>query len=502
LTAVPVNRDTADTPRLQGTARLLWRRAVRFAAWPGLFRSQAFRIVLIYVVLFGLSATGLIAFTYWNAKRALDAQSDQLIQAEITDLANQYRQLDEDGLELLIMNRSGPGAQGLYLLADPSHRVIAGNLDRWPAGANGTGGFIDFEYERRMNDRQTEERQARGRTFTLAGGDLLLVAQDVNDRYLMERLFTTTVPWTLALMLFLGLIGGGLISRNMLARLDSINRTSKEIIAGDLSRRVPLSGNHDEFDTLSENLNRMLDRIERLMNGVREVTDSVAHDLRTPLNRLRNRLETTLRHLKPQGMLQSDLEAAVEETDRLIATFNALLLIAEADAGVARGASAPVDLVSVARDAADLYAPLADEKGVELVVPPGGETWIDGNRSLIAQALVNLVDNAIKYTPSGGRVSIRATEADGTASLEVADSGTGIPENERTHVLERFVRLEASRHSPGTGLGLSLVAAVARLHDAQLVLEDNQPGLRAALRFRRRAQRSRLRGREPTPGSA
>lgn len=466
----------------------------RHFSWPSLVRSQAFRIVLVYVVLFGLSATGLIAFTYWNAKRALEAQSDQLIEAEIADLANQYRQLDEDGLELLIMNRSGPGARGLYLLADPSRRVIAGNLDRWPDGANGSGGFVDFEYERRVSDRQAEQRHARGRTFTLTGGDLLLVAQDVNDRYLMERLFTTTVPSTLALMLLLGLVGGGLIGRNMIVRLDSINRTSKEIIAGDLSRRVPLSGNRDEFDTLAENLNRMLDRIERLMKGVRDVTDSVAHDLRTPLNRLRSRLETTLRQrIAHGGQSYDELEDAIGEVDKLIATFNSILLIAEADAGLAREAMTPVEVGAVSRDAAELYAPLAEEKEIALKVSCDGEHWVDGNRNLIFQALVNLVDNAIKYTPRRGQIAIVANEKRDAVSISVADSGPGIPESERARVLERFVRLEASRNSPGTGLGLSLVAAVARLHDAELRLEDNHPGLNATLKFSRRLAASRPR---------
>ena len=462
-------------------------------AWPSLVRSQAFRIVLVYVVLFGLSATGLIAFTYWNAKRALEAQSDQLIEAEIADLANQYRQLDEDGLELLIMNRSGPGARGLYLLADPNRRAIAGNLDRWPEGAAGAGGFVDFEYERRVGSNRTEQRHARGRMFTLAGGDLLLVAQDVDDRYLMERLFTTTVPWTLALMLLLGLVGGGLIGRNMIARLDSINRTSKEIIAGDLSRRVPLSGNRDEFDTLAENLNRMLDRIERLMKGVREVTDSVAHDLRTPLTRLRNRLETTLRQRAAHGESFGDLEDAIGEVDKLIATFNSILLIAEADAGLAREAMTPVEVSAVARDAVELYAPLAEEKEIALTMSSGAERWVDGNRNLIFQALVNLVDNAIKYTPRQGRIDVGVSESRATVSVSVADSGPGIPESERARVIERFVRLEVSRHSPGTGLGLSLVAAVARLHDAQLLLDDNKPGLKATLRFHRGLPASRPR---------
>ena len=485
MTIIQSDRAPPTSDLATRTYRASRRRLWSSLSWPSLFRSQAFRIVLVYVVLFGLSATGLIAFTYWNAKRALEAQSDQLIEAEIADLANQYRQLDEDGLELLIMNRSGPGARGLYLLADPSRRVIAGNLDRWPEGTNGSNGFVDFEYERRVSEHKTEPRHARGRMFTLTGGDLLLVAQDVNDRYLMERLFTTTVPWSLALMLLLGLIGGGLIGRNMIARLDSINRTSKEIIAGDLSRRVPLSGSRDEFDTLAENLNRMLDRIERLMKGVRDVTDSVAHDLRTPLTRLRNRLETTLRSRAALGQPHGDLEDAIIEVDKLIATFNSILLIAEADAGLAREAMAPVDVGAVARDAADLYSPLADEKEIGLSVTCDEDLWIDGNRDLIFQALVNLIDNALKYAPRRSRIDVAANATRAEVSLRVSDSGPGIPETERLRVLERFVRLEASRHSPGSGLGLSLVAAVARLHDAQLVLEDNGPGLKVTLTFRR-----------------
>ena len=290
-------------------------------------------------------------------------------------------------------------------------------------------------------------------------------------------------------MLILGLVGGAVMSRNMLARLDSINRTSAEIIDGDLSRRVPVGSSHDEFDALAENLNAMLDRIERLMKGVREVTDSVAHDLRTPLNRLRNRLETTQRHLDPATAEAAEIESAVAETDQLITTFNALLLIAEADAGVARGAMTPIDLAPVVEDMAELYAPLAEEKGVTLRITPAGATMIDGNRSLISQALANLVDNAIKYTPAGGMVTVTALETPQGVDLRVADTGPGIPSDERARVVERFVRLDASRNAPGTGLGLSLVAAVARLHDARLMLEDNAPGLRAVIRFPRPAPR-------------
>ena len=318
----------------------------------------------------------------------------------------------------------------------------------------------------------------------------LLVAQDVHERYLTQNMFTTTLPWTVALILVLGLTGGALMSRNMLRKLDNINRISGEIIAGHLTRRIPVSSVHDEFDDLAENLNRMLDRIERLMKGLREVTDSVAHDLRTPLNRLRNRLEESLARHNAHGQDASEIERAIAETDQLIGTFNALLLIAETDAGTARGAMSPLDLASVAADVCELYEPLAEEKGVALTLVPSGAATIEGNRSLISQALANLVDNAIKYTPPGGQIVIRPGQCPDGVELAVADSGPGIPAHERGRVTERFVRLEASRHSPGTGLGLSLVAAVAHFHGAQLLLEDNGPGLKAILRFPRAAARA------------
>lgn len=457
---------------------------------PSILRTQAYRIVLVYVAVFAVSVTAMIAFTYWNTKRALDAQTDQIIEAEITGLSEQYQQLGLRGLADVVISRSAHGGPGLYLLANRLKQPIVGNLDAWPTSMTLPGNFVEFDYQRRIENK-LDTRRARGRVFVLAGGFNLLVAQDVHERYQTEQLFTTTLPWTVGLVLLLGLGGGALMSRNMLARLDSINRTSAEIIAGDLSRRVPIGDAHDEFDALAENLNAMLDRIERLMKGVREVTDSVAHDLRTPLNRLRNRLEATLGHLDPSSPETEEIEAAVSETDSLITTFNALLLIAEADAGVTRGEMAAIDLSPIAADMAELYEPLAEEKGVRLEIAPSGATVIDGNRSLISQALANLVDNAIKYTPAGGTVTVTASETPQGAELRVADTGPGIPAAERVRVVERFVRLEASRNSPGTGLGLSLVAAVARLHDARLLLEDNSPGLRAIIRFPRHSPRNR-----------
>ena len=457
---------------------------------PSLLQTQAFRIVLVYVLLFAFSVTALLFFTYWNTRRTLDGQTDQIIEAEITGLQEEYQHFNLPGVVETVRSRSLHAGQALYLLSDGLHHVVAGNLDSWPQISNSPGDMVEFDYERPV-DGKLEPRRARGRVFALPGDFSLLVAQDVHDRYLTERMFTTTLPWTVLLILVLGAAGGALISRNMLRRLDAINRTSGEIIAGDLTRRVPLTGSGDEFDALAENLNRMLDRIERLMKGLREVTDSVAHDLRTPLNRLRNRLEESAAKLSANGAQAGEIERAIAETDQLIATFNALLLIAETDAGTTRAGMAVLDLAGVAADVAELYEPLADEKRLNLTLIPSGAVAVEGNRSLIAQALANLVDNAIKYTPAGGRVRIRAVTTDTGVELSVADSGPGIPQADRPRVTERFVRLEASRNSPGTGLGLSLVAAVAHFHNAELVLEDNTPsGLMAVLRFPRAAIRA------------
>lgn len=456
-----------------------------------ILRTQAFRIVFVYVAVFALSVSALLAFTYWNTERALDAQTDQIIGAEIAGLSEQYQRLGLRGLADVVMSRSANGGPGLYLLLDRAKQPIAGNLDGMPQNVSKQGAEVEFDYERRVEG-NLQRRRARGRLFQLMGGFELLVAQDVHERFLTEKLFSTTLPWTVGLMLLLGLVGGGLMSRNMLRRLDQINRTAGDIIAGDLSRRVPVTNAHDEFDALAESLNRMLDRIQRLMSGVREVTDSVAHDLRTPLTRLRNRLEDTLRHQGAESAQAGEIEAAMRETDQIIATFNALLLIAEADSGVMRGAMARIDLVPIADDMAELYAPLAEENGVTLEIKPAGATVIEGNRSLISQALANLIDNAIKYTPKGGHIAVSTTMTPQGADLTVADTGPGIPTGQRAHVIERFVRLETSRNSPGTGLGLSLVAAVARLHGARLTLDDNAPGLKAAIHFPRRAPAARV----------
>jgi signal transduction histidine kinase len=451
---------------------------------PEVFRTQAFRIIAIYLGIFALSALALVGFVYWNTALVLDRQNDETIDAEITGLVEQYQRQGMPGLTDVIISRSVRGEQGLYLLANNDRRVIAGNLDTWPQVQPAANGLIEFAYERRIGS-SPELRRARGRIFLLQQGFYLLVARDVHERRELEALFTAMLLWGAGLMIVLGFAGGVIISRNFLARLDVINRTSRQIMAGDLSKRVPVSRAGDEFDALAGHLNRMLDRIERLLHGMREVSDNVAHDLRSPLNRLRNRLEMAAMRHPADSETARDIDAAVQETDRLIATFNSLLLIAEAEAGSVRESMETISLGNLIEGVGELYGPLADEKNISFTVDnPAGPAMIRGNQNLISQAVANLIDNAIKYTPEGGRIVVSLEQHAGGPQVVVADNGPGIPLEERRRVTDRFVRLESSRNSPGTGLGLSLVAAVARMHDAELLLDDNGPGLRAVLRFK------------------
>jgi signal transduction histidine kinase len=310
----------------------------------------------------------------------------------------------------------------------------------------------------------------------------LLVGRDISDATAFRNRVKVTLLWAGLVALGVGLLGGTLMSRNLLRRVEQVNRTSERVMAGNLSDRVPLDGTSDEFDQLAANLNRMLDQIERLMTAMREVTDDVAHDLKTPLSRMRVRLELAL--LDPaDGSSQTEaIRAAIDEADRLLATFNALLSIAELESGTRRDESEALDLSEVARSAAELYEPVAEEKGFVLSLATETGVRIRGSRHLLSQALANLLDNALKYA-GGGEIQIRVLRGDGRAALEVTDRGQGIPEADRGTVFDRFVRLERSRSTPGNGLGLSLVRAVVRRHHGTVELADNRPGLRVRLEF-------------------
>ncbi|MBO6787089.1 MAG: HAMP domain-containing protein [Rhodospirillales bacterium] len=446
-----------------------------------LIRTSWFRMAIGYAVLSIALVTMLFSLLYWNTAVFVAEQTEETIEAEITGLAEHYRQAGLFGLTEVIQERAQGQRLSLYLLTDPNRRPIAGNLNSWPA-ATQPGEWIDFDYQRPVGSRMVEHR-AHAQHLVLPGGFHLLVGYDVQDQVRLEQRMRQSMIWIGALALVLGLGGGLLIARHWLSRVDSVNKTAGEIMDGDMSRRVPVSGTDDELDRLARNLNDMLDRIEALMTGLRQVTDNIAHDLRSPLNRLRARLEVTLMSEQDKEVYRDALNETMAETDELLKTFNALLLIGEAESGLDRSKLETVDLTARIADAVELYEPAAEEAGLVLEADIAWDIVVRGNPNLISQAVVNLLDNALKYTPKGGTVHVRAGKTGDQPFIEVTDSGPGIPEAERARVLNRFVRLESSRSTPGSGLGLSLVAAVAKLHGAKLTLGDNAPGLQVRLEF-------------------
>lgn len=462
-------------------------------AAPSFFNTNAFRLAAVYFAVFATSVLFLLAFIYFSTADFVQSQTEETIDAEIRGLAEQYQEHGLAGLIEIIEERVAAAERTpahaddtLYLITDPMLHPLAGNLAKWPSAGERGNGWIGFPVqEKRHGVMETED--ARAQVIILPGNFHLLVGRDLHDARIFRERITHTLGWAALITLALGVAGGLLMTRNMLRRVDAVNRTSTRIIHGDLSQRVPLSGSGDEFDQLAQNLNAMLDQIERLMVGMRQVTDNIAHDLRTPLSRLRARLEVTLIEKPDAARYAEALTDTIAEADRLLGTFNALLSIAEAEAGSRRDGMEVVDLAEIARNVAELYEPVADEKDVALRLDIADTIKVRGDRHLLSQAIANLLDNALKYTPQG-YVALSAHVVGGSARVEVADSGPGVPPERREAVFDRFVRLEGSRSTPGNGLGLSLVRAVAKLHDGAVWLEDNTdgletPGLKAILQM-------------------
>jgi signal transduction histidine kinase len=484
------------------------RRAVAlFRAARRLILTHAFRLAVLYILVFAVSVIGVLFFVYWSSADFVERQTEATLDAEITGLAEQYAQRGLSGLVQIVAARSaGDRGDGmLYLVTNRDGRPLAGNISDWPTGVPVRSGSLSFQIELPVKGR-TETHPARGALFAIPDGYRLLVGRDISDAAAFRNRIKATLEWAGLVALGIGLAGGTVMSRNMLRRVEQVNRTAERVIAGNLSDRVPRRGTNDEFDQLAANLNGMLDQIERLMSGMREVTDNVAHDLKTPLARLRARLELAL--IGPDDPLaRTDaIRAAIEEADRLLATFNALLSIAEAEAGAGARTDEKLDLGEVARAVVELYEPVAEEKGFALTLDSPATTVIRGDRHLLSQAVANLLDNALKYgavkdgaaNPDRGEcagrdiaigdIAIGVHHRAGRAVLEVADHGPGIPESDRETVFDRFVRLEPSRSTPGNGLGLSLVRAVARRHEANVTLDDNysgggHPGLKVRIEF-------------------
>ena len=453
-----------------------------------LLRTTAFQLTLVYLLIFILFAVSLLGYFALNTRRLITEQITRTVTAEVTRLREQYTEAGIRGLVLFIDLRSRRPGSSLYLVTTPTGEALAGNVAALAPGALDHPGWIETSY-RRIEAPDDVEHRAMVQVVELPGGFRLLVGRDLEERERIYGIIANAGRWSFALVVVLGLAGGFFVSRRVLKRIDAMTDTAQTIMAGDLAGRLPIAGTGDELDRLAGNLNVMLERIEALMGGLKEVTDNIAHDLKTPLTRLRNRCEQALRTARGDGEYRAALEATIAESDELIRTFDALLMIARAESGQARDNMTEFDAAKIARDVGELYEPLAEQKGLALKVEASEAAPVRGNRELVSQALANLIDNAIKYAgPEASKLNGAPAEivvkvgAEGERIvLTVADRGPGIADADRGRVVERFVRLEQSRSQPGSGLGLSLASAVARLHGGELKLEDNQPGLRSVI---------------------
>ena len=446
-----------------------------------IFRATAFKLTL---AILGLSAVGsgvVLGVVAWQVVKVVDEETAQTIEAEAKGLADQYNQGGIRRLGAAIVVRSrGPGST-IYLLTDAAGEPLAGNISQLPQGVLEQPGFVDTPYQ--SLDDANQPRRALARIFALPGGFHLLVGHDLQDRARVGAVMVRALAISLIFLAALAALGALFVAQRVLRRIDAMNRSAHAIMAGDLTQRLPVSGSGDELDRLAVGLNQMLARIADLMAGLREVSDNIAHDLRTPLTRLRNHAEDALRDISDSANYRAALERTIEESDGLIRIFDALLMIARAEAGAAQAGAQDFDVGAVVSGVAELYEPLAEERGFQLTAETEPNLNLKGNRELIGQAVANLVDNALKYGAKASEtgesaVSVEARRANGEILIEVADKGAGVAEADRRRIFDRFVRLEGARSRPGSGLGLSLAAAAARMHGGRVTLADNQPGLK------------------------
>lgn len=461
---------------------------------PAIFRTTAARLSALYLLLFAASALVLVVYMTSLSTRMLTDQTRETILEEVLSLSRFYESGGLSRLVRVVSQRSRQPGAYLYLLTDPNGRPLAGNVESLEPGVLETDGWTErpFSY-RRYGDansqaQTTDGHRAIAQVVRLPNTMIILVGRDLGEPEQFRLVVRRALTAALALMGIGAFVIWFFVGRQALHRIDSISDASKRIMGGDLSGRLPVTGTGDEFDRLSENLNGMLARIGALNDGLKQVSDNIAHDLKTPLTRLRNRVEATLAGSRTEAEYREALEGAIAESDQLIRTFNAILMISRLEAGYSAEATDEVDLAAILRDVVELYEPAAEEAGVTLTAEENAEAKIAGNRELIGQALSNIVDNAIKYSAGaegGAKVTVTITRQDGTFRLGVADNGPGIPPEDRVQATERFVRLEKSRSQPGSGLGLSLAKAVMTFHGGSLELSGREPGLLVEMVFPR-----------------
>lgn len=449
-------------------------------------RSSTLKLAFIYVTVFCAAIFGVLGYVYWSTVDYVTENSDRVITLENATLIKTYAKTGRDGLIGLIDQRVGNQLfdDWVYLLTDASFVYVAGNIKSWPATLRDHHGWGSFT----LSNSQTKAAQKtllRTRYQVLPDGAHLLIGRQVDDLDRFGQKIAIGLGWAAGLFLVLAAAAGLSTARRSVARIEAINATSREIIETGLHERIPVRGTGDEWDGLAENLNSMLDRIEDLVQSNRQVTDNVAHDLRTPLTRMRGRLERA--HNQPADVdryrvLIGDM---IADLDGILRTFSSMLRITQIEMRDRRAGFRTLDLTGIAREVVDLFDPAAEEDGVALKLVAGDRVDVIGDRDLLFEAIVNLVDNAIKHGGPNGSVTVTVSYRADEPVVLVADCGPGIPIEERKHVLQRFYRLEVSRNSPGNGLGLSLVAAVASLHGALIRMADNSPGLRVELQFQK-----------------
>ncbi|TCH98893.1 HAMP domain-containing protein [Roseococcus sp. SYP-B2431] len=457
--------------------------AARPAA-PRLLQSAGFRFALLFVAIFSVAAGFLVAVLWWATAGALDRQTIAAIRTDATSLVERYREQGSTGLAEAIEERLALDAQNetIYLLVDGEGRRLAGNLRDWPTAIGEDGAWFRTRIQ---HDGAVAEARVHRRDLP---GLRLLVGRDESERVQLRLLLTEGVAWSLGTVLLFAGVGAALIRRALQVRMRPAVATALGIAGGDLTHRVPISPQGDEFDRLGASMNDMLDRIAALMSGLRGVSDAIAHDLRTPIARARAKLEESLNTAAGEAELRAAMEEGIADLDNITRVFQALLRIAEAEAGARRAAFAPLDLPEVLRDAAEFYEAMAEAREQRLVTSLPEHLRLVGDRDLLLQAVANLLDNAIKFTPQGGVIRLAARETETLIEISVSDSGPGLSPRDRAHALERFFRADSSRQMPGSGLGLSLVRAVAQLHAGEALLLDanpgaDPPGLRVVLRL-------------------
>jgi signal transduction histidine kinase len=445
------------------------------------FRTASFRFASLYVGIFALSALVLGAAVFVAARSALDEQMVARITTESAFLSEEFRTGGIDRVIAVVNLRSrGTGALE-YLVADRAGLRLAGEMPVGPYAAQ--SGWTKVKITESEGGKERTEH-VRALVSELGDGLTLAVGDDVGQINEVKEAISTAFAWTVGLACLLGIGGGVVLSRAFLARVEAISRTAEAIIAGDLTQRVPLRGTGDDLDRLAGTLNHMLDRIGALMESLRQVSSDVAHDLRTPLSRLYQRLEDARAHAPSESKYRQAVDAAIGEAEGLLETFSALLHIAQVEGAAPNARFCDVDLSAIADSVADAYRLDAAEGGHNIATEIASGVIVHGDRELLTQAIANLVENAMRHTPAGTRIALRlAVGRQWDALLEVEDDGPGVPEAELSRLTHRFYRSERSRTTPGNGLGLSLVAAVAELHGAQLKLETNVPGFRVSLRF-------------------